>query len=201
LQLGRLVFEFCKGYLYMQYPPGDDSPDKGFTQSPMGIPIGTEIQRVKMEIEQRRLQLGLVNASISSVNEHYEQNHVHRGGPFGDFVRAVQQSSKNSELRQQQPIKERLQREKIVLGQQLSRLKILKAQGITHVDQMPPVQADVTPTKQSGNARLRTLWFIFLGWWVGFYWIPIAVVLYLVPQWQSVGQRMLRHTKKVFFLL
>lgn len=185
----------------MQYPPSNDSPHGGSTQSPMGIPIGAEIQRVKMEIEQRRLQLGQVNAFISSVHAHYQQNHVHGGGQFGGFVRAVQQSSKDAELRQQQPIKERLQQEKIVLGQQLSRLKLLKAQGITHVNQMPPVQADVTPTKQSGNAGLRALWFIFLGWWVGFYWIPIAVALYRVPQWQSIGQRMLRHTKKVFFLL
>lgn len=105
------------------------------TQQPMGTPIDVEIQRVKMEIEQRRLQLSQVNANMSNIRAHYQQKHVHGGGQFGGVVRDIQRSNKDARLKKQQPIKERLQREKLTLEQQLSNLKMLKAQGITHITQ------------------------------------------------------------------
>jgi hypothetical protein len=88
-------------------------------QQPMGAPIDVEIQRVKMEIEQRRLQLSQVNANMSNVRAHYQQKHVHGGGQLGGAVRDIQRSNKDARLKKQQPIKERLQREKLALEQQL----------------------------------------------------------------------------------
>jgi len=102
-------------------------------QQPAGTPIDAKINQVKMEIEQRRLQLSQVNANMSSARAHYSQKHVHGGGKFGGFIRDVQRSNKDSMLKKQQPLKERLHREKLVLEQQLSNLKMLKAQGITHI--------------------------------------------------------------------
>ncbi len=113
-------------------PPQDRQQVPGRTV-PMGVPIDSEIQRVKMEIEQRRLQLKQVNATMSNIRSHYQQGHVHGGGKLGSFVRSVQRSGKDSKLRKQQPVKERLQREKLSLEQRLNELKILKAQGITHI--------------------------------------------------------------------
>ncbi len=100
-----------------------------------GIPIDAEIQRIKMEIEQRRLQLSQINTHMANIRSHYQQRHVHGGGKVGGFVRTVQRSSKDAELRKQQPVKERLQREKLALEQQLGQLKLLKSQGTTHLVQ------------------------------------------------------------------
>jgi hypothetical protein len=74
--------------------------------APMGVPIDAEIQRIKLEIEQLRLQLSQVNANMSSVRSHYQQGHIHGGGKVGGFVRAVQRSGKDANLRKQQPVKE-----------------------------------------------------------------------------------------------
>ncbi len=118
-------------------PPVQPQQPQGSMRSPMQQPVGTpidaEIKQVKMEIEQRRLQINQVNANMSNVRAHYQQKHVHGGGKFGSFVRGVQRSSKDAELKKQQPAKERLQREKLALEQQLSKLKLLKAQGVTHI--------------------------------------------------------------------
>jgi hypothetical protein len=114
-------------------PRQSQVPMQSSMQQPMGTPIDAEIQRVKMEIEQRRLQLSQVNANMSNIRAHYQQKHVHGGGQLGSFVRGVQRSTKDAQLKKQQPIKERLQREKLALEQQLSKLKMLKAQGITHI--------------------------------------------------------------------
>jgi hypothetical protein len=104
--------------------------------APIGIPIHTEIQRIKMEIEQRRLQLSQINAEMTNIRSHYQQRHVHGGGKVGSFVRTLQRADTDAKLRKEQPVKERLQQEKLELEQQLNQLKILKAQGTTHI--MPP---------------------------------------------------------------
>jgi hypothetical protein len=108
------------------------------TQS-AGIPIDAEIQRVKLEVEQRRLHLREVSANMANIRSQYQQGHVHGGGKLGGFVRDVQRSGEDAKLRKQQPLKERLQREKLALEQQLSQLKLLKAQGVTHIT--PPIKA------------------------------------------------------------
>ncbi len=121
-------------------PPQVQSLQQAPAQTaPIGIPIDAEIQRIKMEIEQLRLQLSQVNANMTNIRSHYQQSHMHGGGKVGSFVRAVQRSDKDAKLKKQQPMKERLQREKLALEQQLGQLKILKAQGTTHI--MPPGKA------------------------------------------------------------
>ncbi len=105
---------------------------------PRDIPIDAEIQRIKLEIEQRRLQLSQVNADMATIRSHYQQSHLHGGGKVVGFVRTWQQSDKDAQLRKLQPVKEQLQREKLALEQQLNQLKIRKAQGTTHIT--PPRQ-------------------------------------------------------------
>lgn len=112
------------------------APVRTFQQAPAqpaGVPIDAEIQRVKLEIEQRRLQLRQVGTNMANIRSHYQQSHVHGGGKLGGVVRDMQRSGKDAKLRKQQPVKERLHREKLALEQELNHLKILKAQGITHI--------------------------------------------------------------------
>lgn len=97
------------------------------------IPIDEEIKRVKVEIEKRRLQLKQVNTGMANTRAHYQQGHLRGGGKVGGFIRLFQGASKDAKLKKQQPVKEQLQKEKQALEEQLSNLKILKLQGITHV--------------------------------------------------------------------
>jgi hypothetical protein len=100
---------------------------------PTGTPIDVEIQQVKLAIQQKGLQLKQINANMASIRSQYSQHHVHGGGKLGGFVRGAQRSGKDHALAKQQPAKEKLQREKLALEQQLSHLKMLKAQGVTHI--------------------------------------------------------------------
>lgn len=89
------------------------------------IPIDMEIQRVKQEIQQKKLSLREVNTKMASQRAHYQQQY-HFKGALG----RVQRASKNIRLAQSQPIKEKLQKEKLALEQYLLHLQTLKAQGI-----------------------------------------------------------------------
>jgi len=98
------------------------------------VPIDLEIARVKQEIEQKRLQLRQVKSEMANIRAHYSQSvHMHGGGTVGKLVRAAQHGAKNGRLKSHQGNKERLEREKLALDQQLNQLKVLKAQGTTHV--------------------------------------------------------------------
>jgi hypothetical protein len=101
--------------------------------APAGTPIDIEIQQVKLAIRQKGLQLKQTNANMASIRSQYSQHHVHGGGKLGGFVRGAQRSGKDHALARQQPAKEKLQREKLALEQQLAHLKALKAQGVTHI--------------------------------------------------------------------
>jgi len=98
------------------------------------IPIDLEITRLKQEIKQRQLQLRQVNSEMAAIRAHYQQNHMHGGGKIGGFVRLVQQGGKDGQLKKYQPVKERLEREKLELEQQVNRLNLLKAQGTTYIN-------------------------------------------------------------------
>jgi hypothetical protein len=99
---------------------------------PHPVPINNEIQRVKLEIEQRRLKLREVNTQMANIRARYQQWRV--GGIIGMFQRGM----KNDDLAALQPTKERLQREKLKLEHYLNQLKTLKVQGTKFVTLLPP---------------------------------------------------------------
>lgn len=97
------------------------------------IPIDMEIQRVKLEIENYKLQLRQVNTQMTSTRSRYQQGHVHGGGKVGGFIRSAQRFNKDMNLIKQQPVKEQLQREKLAREQYLLQIKTLKAQGVQFI--------------------------------------------------------------------
>lgn len=100
----------------------------------MQYTIEAEIQRVKLEIEQNRLLLRQVNTTMASIRAHYQQEPAHgRTLWLGKSKREIQRSRKDADLQKHQPVKEKLQQEKLTLEQYLSQLKLLKAQGVTHI--------------------------------------------------------------------
>lgn len=183
----------------MQYPPNQPaygSPQPMY-QQPSGIPIDAEIQRLQLQIEQCRIQLSGVNSQMSATRAHYSQHHVHGGGQFGHLVRGAQRSGKDAALRKQQPHKEQLQRQKLALEQQLLHLRSLKAQGVAFVQP----SSVAMPSARGSFGLMNLLYFVFVGSWLGFCWLFLAIVLAVIPGTQSTGQQMLRNTGKVFFLV
>lgn len=180
---------------YGQYPP--PQPMYQPPVQPSGVPIDAEIQRIQFQIEQCRLQLSGVNASMASTRAHYSQHHVHGGGKAGHFVRGMQRAGKDGRLASMQPHKEQLQQQKLALEQQLSHLKMLKAQGITHVQPSNAPRPSGGPTS---FGLMNLVYFLFIGCWLGFCWLCIAIVFLIIPGTQQTGQQMLRNTGKAFFL-
>jgi hypothetical protein len=105
----------------------------------LGVESGREqsidivILEVKALLDECRLQLRQVNTEMASARAHYQQGHVHGGGKVGGFFRTWQRIGKDARLASYQPVKENLQRRKLRLEQQLSRLKVFKAQGTKYV--------------------------------------------------------------------
>jgi len=96
-----------------------------FLNSPQVLPIDMEMQRTKFEIEQRRLSLREINTTMSSQRSRYQQSHVN------GFIGQMQRSDKNAHLRKNQPMKEKLQQEKLLLERHLNQLQLLKSQGVS----------------------------------------------------------------------
>ncbi len=94
---------------------------------PPHIPIDEEIERIKFEIENYRLNLREVNMAMANKRSRYQQGHA------GGFIGQMQRGAKNADLSRYQPIKEKIEQEKLQLERQLQQLKLSKKQGIKTV--------------------------------------------------------------------